>query len=74
MALGLPKVPVTAEEFHARWLQSDGGKTLEKARLSFFLCLVLPTAVTLRLTDRRIEHEKRIFFCAYSFLETDEYR
>lgn len=30
MALGLGKVPVTAEEFHAKWLQSDGGKTIEK--------------------------------------------
>ncbi|CAM9251648.1 unnamed protein product, partial [Laminaria digitata] len=30
MALGLGKVPVTAEEFHAKWLQSDGGKAVEK--------------------------------------------
>lgn len=30
MALGLAKVPVTAEEFHAKWLQSDGGKAIEK--------------------------------------------
>ena len=32
MALGLAKAPVTAEEFHAAWLQSDGGKAIEKAR------------------------------------------
>eukprot|EP00904_Undaria_pinnatifida_P014208 jgi/Undpi1/9918/HiC_scaffold_28.g12372.m1 len=30
MALGLGKVPVTAEEFHAKWLESDGGKAIEK--------------------------------------------
>ena len=36
MALGLAKVPVTAEKFHAKWLQSDGGKAIEKARSNPF--------------------------------------
>lgn len=36
MALGLAKVPVTAEEFHAKWLQSDWGKAIEKARFRCF--------------------------------------
>ena len=53
MALGLGKVPVTAEEFHAKWLESDGGKAIEKARFTFFfLWYVRVRAVMSRLKDR----------------------
>lgn len=49
MALGLGKVPVTAEEFHAKWLESDGGKFIEKVWLRLRFCrLVHVRAATWR--------------------------
>lgn len=30
--VGVAKVPVTAEEFHSRWRESEMGKALEQAR------------------------------------------
>lgn len=31
---GLAKAPVTAQDFHVRWRQSEGGKTIDQARHS----------------------------------------
>ncbi|CAM9749661.1 unnamed protein product, partial [Ectocarpus fasciculatus] len=40
---GLVRAPVTAEEFHARWRESEGGKAIDQARL----CGELKTAGSL---------------------------
>ncbi len=35
-ARGLVKAPVTADEFHARWRESEGGKAVDQARTGTF--------------------------------------